>query len=123
MEWTHLHFVCLFFSPGNQSINVFVRVSTTLPTEDLVRAESDHLHEIPLFEGGVLLCQSALLNDGGVQKELAVSALDDLLLYGPFCDKPEDLHRLRLTDAVRPIHGLQIHLRVEIAVVTGFHER
>mmetsp|Transcript_16565 Transcript_16565/g.57911 ORF Transcript_16565/g.57911 Transcript_16565/m.57911 type:complete len:886 (+) Transcript_16565:420-3077(+) len=85
--------------------------------EHLISAEPHHGHQLALAEARVLLHEAPLLDDDGVEVQLTLRALDDLLLHSLLRDEAEHAHLLLLPDAVRAIHGLQVHLRVPVAVV------
>lgn len=53
---------------------------------------------------------SYLLDDGGIEEQLLVRSLDDLLLDCALGHEAEDAHLLGLTDTVGAVHGLKIHL-------------
>mmetsp|Transcript_34656 Transcript_34656/g.115829 ORF Transcript_34656/g.115829 Transcript_34656/m.115829 type:complete len:237 (+) Transcript_34656:433-1143(+) len=84
--------------------------------EDRVRAEADHREHLLLGERLRLVREPSLLDDGGIEVELALSALDDLLLHRALNHKPVHDHLASLADPVRAIHRLQVHLRVPVAV-------
>ena len=65
----------------------------------------------------LLLGEAALLDDGEVHLQLELRALDDLLLDRVGRHEAEDLHFLRLPDAVRAVLRLQVGLRVPVRVV------
>ena len=70
-----------------------------------------------LAQLGILLRQPALLNHRSIQKQLAIRPLDNLLLHCPLTNEPKHLHRLRLSNPMRTIHCLQVHLGIPIAIV------
>mmetsp|Transcript_17228 Transcript_17228/g.39957 ORF Transcript_17228/g.39957 Transcript_17228/m.39957 type:complete len:214 (+) Transcript_17228:3154-3795(+) len=63
-----LHCVGPFFTLCNQRIDIFISVCTPFPTQDLIRTKADHSHKLVLFQRRMLLCQSALLDDGSVKE-------------------------------------------------------
>mmetsp|Transcript_5134 Transcript_5134/g.19039 ORF Transcript_5134/g.19039 Transcript_5134/m.19039 type:complete len:438 (+) Transcript_5134:1596-2909(+) len=83
--------------------------------EDLGGAKSDH--------GGQLFLGELLALGGGQlashhcgEIELALCTQDHALLHSALADKTEDLHVARLTNAVRPVLCLEVHLWVPVAV-------
>mmetsp|Transcript_31084 Transcript_31084/g.59984 ORF Transcript_31084/g.59984 Transcript_31084/m.59984 type:complete len:315 (-) Transcript_31084:1667-2611(-) len=66
-----------------------------------------HLH----LPGGV-----HSLDDQVIKHHLPLGTLEDVLLHRVLGHKPVDVHRVLLADAVRAGHGLQVVLRVPVAV-------
>lgn len=68
----------------------------------------------------------ALLDDDRVEFELDGLSLNDLLLNRVSRDEPVNIDLLLLADSVRPVHGLQVYLRIPVAVkqddVVGGHQ-
>ena len=87
-----------------------------LGSKDRFGAVSDHVEHLVLAQVLLVLCQSTLLDHHPVQSQLHRRPLHDLLVDGVLGDQPEHLDLLLLTDPVRPIHGLQIHLGVPVGV-------
>eukprot|EP00968_Pinguiococcus_pyrenoidosus_P005742 scaffold374_cov271-Pinguiococcus_pyrenoidosus.AAC.6 len=100
-----------------QRVDVFVRQRTLLRLHDLLGAEAHHGHQLVLGELRVLVREAALLNHRRVEEELPLRALNDLLLHRALGHEAEHPHGLGLPDAVRAVHGLQIHLRVPVRVI------
>ena len=79
-------------------------------------AVSDHVEHLVLAQVLLVLGQPPLLDHHPIQPQLHRRPLHDLLVDGVLGDHPEHLDLLLLTDSVRPIHGLQVHLRVPVGV-------
>ena len=76
----------------------------------------DHIEHLVLAQVLLALLQPALLDDHSVQPQLHRGPLHDLLVDRVLRDHPEHLDLLLLPDSVRPVHGLQVHLRVPVGV-------
>src|SRR6266480_3076783 len=77
----------------------------------------NHRQEFILGGGFVsLLLGATLLNDELVKTKFLSGTFQDLLFDCVLSDKAVNVHLLVLTDTVSAVHGLQIGLRVPIAV-------
>ena len=100
-----------------QHVDVGVRERRAVALEHGVGAELDHRHELVALCARHLHREAALLDDHPVEEELALGALDDLLLDGALHAETIDVHRPRLPDTVRAVLRLQVLLRVPVRVV------
>mmetsp|Transcript_9432 Transcript_9432/g.26916 ORF Transcript_9432/g.26916 Transcript_9432/m.26916 type:complete len:238 (+) Transcript_9432:1126-1839(+) len=89
----------------------------SLTAEDGLSAIADHGQKVVLVDRGLGLGHAALLDDEGVQAQLLVGLLDDLLLHAVANAEAKDLNLLLLANAMGAVHGLEIHLRVPVRVV------
>mmetsp|Transcript_22804 Transcript_22804/g.58024 ORF Transcript_22804/g.58024 Transcript_22804/m.58024 type:complete len:574 (+) Transcript_22804:400-2121(+) len=103
---------------GDQRLHVGVRDVGRLGRKHQLRAVAHHAQQVVLAHlGGGIVGEAALLDDQRVQAQLLVRLLNHLLLNRVLNAEAEHLHLLLLADAMRAVHGLQIHLRVPVAVV------
>mmetsp|Transcript_2587 Transcript_2587/g.10030 ORF Transcript_2587/g.10030 Transcript_2587/m.10030 type:complete len:345 (+) Transcript_2587:674-1708(+) len=118
-ETLHFAIECFgfFFTASHDGVDIFVRDRRRRRVENLLGAKANHRQEFILAEVLLVLLQSSLLNDESIERKFLVRFLDHLLLDATVGAKAEHLYLLLLTDAVRSIHRLKIHLRVPVAVV------
>mmetsp|Transcript_34075 Transcript_34075/g.73803 ORF Transcript_34075/g.73803 Transcript_34075/m.73803 type:complete len:464 (-) Transcript_34075:575-1966(-) len=111
--------LCLFLTLADDGLNILVGDRGTGGTEDLVRTVPHHIQEVLLLDRLVStgILKPALLDHEGIQLELLVGLLDDLLLDGVLRAEAVDVDLLLLTDTMGPVHSLEIHLRVPVRVV------
>mmetsp|Transcript_21889 Transcript_21889/g.36158 ORF Transcript_21889/g.36158 Transcript_21889/m.36158 type:complete len:274 (+) Transcript_21889:972-1793(+) len=105
------------FSSGDECVDIFVRIYSSLSTQNLIRSKAHHLHEFVLLQRGMLFRQTALLNDSGIQKEFAIGAFDNLFFDTTLRDEAKDLNWFLLTNSMRTILSLKINLGVPIRII------
>lgn len=100
-----------------QIIDEFIRDSIVGGFEDRIGAKLKHLLHLVLGQCLILLRWSLLLDDQTIPFQLDHLPFNNLLLNSILRDQPIDPYFLLLANSVSSIHGLQVHLRIEITIV------
>mmetsp|Transcript_8503 Transcript_8503/g.28955 ORF Transcript_8503/g.28955 Transcript_8503/m.28955 type:complete len:795 (+) Transcript_8503:410-2794(+) len=112
----------LLLTVGEEGVEVLL-AHRARAVEDGVRAKADHALELLLARRLILLNEAPLLDDHRVEVELALRALNDLLLDGALGDEAVAHDAALLADAVCAVLRLKVHLGVPVRVVEDHRVR
>ena len=105
------------FSSTEQIFNKFFGECVGCSFEDDTGTMLQHFLHLFLCESLILLSRLLLLNDKTIPFQFDHLSLDDLLFYCIFSDQSVYFYKPLLTDPMSSVHGLKVHLRVEIAII------
>ena len=116
----YVHLFCFGLASVKKVVDLFLADCVFAGFEDGIGSELQNLLHLIVGDRFVLLSGSLLLDDETVPFEFDHLPLDDLFLDCVLGDKSVYFDEFGLADAVGSVHGLKIHLRVEIAIVEDY---
>lgn len=109
--------VGLGLAPQKDIIDELISHGPTGGLENEIGSILQHILHLFLRECLILLGIFLLLDDQAIPFELDHLPLHDLLLHCVLSDESIDIDHVLLADAMGSIHGLQVHLRIEVTII------
>ena len=112
-----IQIVCFVLLSLQNVINLLIEFGTCLSLEDETCTELQHLLHFFFGEGFVFLGIFLLLDHDAVQTQFYPLSFHYFLLNSMLSDESVDVDLVFLANSMGSVHSLQIHLRIEIAII------
>ena len=112
-----VHFLSSLFAPLEKQIDVFIRNVVGAGLEDFAGSVVSHFAKILLVEKLTLFIDPALLNHKVVPSQFDLLSFNDFLLDRVLACHAVHHHWVDLSYSVCSIHGLHVHLRIEVTII------